>query len=254
MLPQYEADSVEVPFVIQHTQEHVTQDTFWAEHSHPTHELLWHERGASTATVGSRRWTITRSMGLWIPAGAPHSGWMPAGTWYRAAQFSVRSAPSLGDDAAAIELTPLLRLLLDRLSDPTLSDHSRTLTEALVFDLMHPAATQLLLRLPQSALLAPIVQSCQDSPRSMPTLGQWSRDLGVSSRTITRTFVAETGLGFSQWVTAAKAQFAVGPLTRGESLEEVAEAVGFSSSSAFSTAFKRVTGMSPGRFRTIDGH
>ena len=114
-LPVYGADAFEVPFVIAGANEQITRNTHWDDHSHPTHELLWNERGASTATIGSRTWTVTPSVGLWIPAGVLHSGWMPAGTWYRAAQFSVVSVPSISADAVAVEISPLLRLLLERL-------------------------------------------------------------------------------------------------------------------------------------------
>ncbi|RLP68633.1 AraC family transcriptional regulator [Mycetocola reblochoni] len=230
--------------------ERVEQDTVWQEHSHPTHELIWHENGASSATVGRRRWTITRSMGLWIPAGTPHSGRMPAGSTYRAHQFSVSATPALAAEAVGIELTPLLRLLLERLGENGLADASRALTEEMVLDVMRPSPRRLLLELPQSPLLRPIADRCQDSPSDTTTLAEWSSLLGVSSRTITRSFLAETGVGFSQWVATAKAQHAIAALTRGESLDDVAEQVGYASASAFSTAFRRVTGTSPGRFRT----
>ena len=53
-LPVYSAGAVEVPFVIAGMDELVSRETRWDAHSHPTHELLWNERGASSATVGSR--------------------------------------------------------------------------------------------------------------------------------------------------------------------------------------------------------
>src|SRR5690606_29219030 len=104
--------AVEVPFVIAGVSERLERRTHWVEHSHPTHELLWNEHGASTATVGRRTWTITPTCGLWMPAGVVHAGAAQAGTWYRATEFSTRSVPSIADAPVTVEITPLLRLLL----------------------------------------------------------------------------------------------------------------------------------------------
>jgi AraC-like DNA-binding protein len=248
-LPLYEAGAIPVPFVIRGNTERIAQDTHWDEHSHPTHELLWNDHGASTATVGERVWTVTRHHGLWIPAGVRHTGWTPAGTWQRAAMFSVDQVPAISDQPTAVEVTPLLRLLLDRLSDPGLGERALATTEATIVDVLEPAEHELLLRLPRSALLAPIVERMRTDPSDATSLTEWATRLGVSTRTVTRAFESETGLGFTRWVAAARAQQAITRLTAGETIDEVATAVGYRSATAFGTAFRRVTGMSPGRFR-----
>ena len=248
-LPVYEADAVEVPFVISGMDEQVHRDTRWEEHSHPTHELLWNEHGASTISVGSRTWTITPTLGLWIPAGVLHSGSAPAGTWYRAAQFGVRTAPPLAAEPVAVEITPLLGLLLDRLTRERLGEASRALTEAMVLDVLAPSARGLLVQVPASALLAPIVEAVLEDPADPRSLGDWAAELGTSTRTLTRAFRAETGLGFQRWASTVRTQRAMALLARGIGLDEVAERVGYRSVSAFGAAFRRTTGLTPGVFR-----
>lgn len=250
-LPLYEAGAVEVPFVIRDNTEVIARDTHWEEHSHPTHELLWNARGTSTATVGDRVWTVTPNNGLWIPAGIRHSGWTPAGTWQRAALFGIDSVPSISEHPVAVEVTELLRLLLDRLGEDGLDDSSRATTEATILDVLVPAAHELLLRIPHSPLLAPIAERLREDPSDTTSLAAWAEQSGVSTRTITRAFEAETGLGFSRWTATARAQHAILRLSAGDSIDEVAAAVGYRSSTAFGTAFRRVTGVSPGRFRAL---
>lgn len=247
----YSADEFAVPFVILGTYEEMARDTFWEEHSHPTHELLWNERGASTATVGSRTWTVTSAVGLWIPAGVPHTGWMPAGTASRAAQFSVRASSAIADGPVAVDITQILRLLLDRLCTEELSQSARASTEAVVLDVLAPTDRDLSLRVPKSIRLAPIVETIMSRPDDATTLEQWASRLDMSARTVTRLFRDETGLGFSKWVAAARAHHASALLARGDDIDDIAAAVGFGSSSAFATAFRRVTGMTPGRFRVL---
>lgn len=248
-LPLYEAGSVDVPYVIDGMDESIQRNTFWEEHSHPTHELIWNTRGTSSLTVGSRTWTITPSVGLWIPAGVRHTAWTPAGTWYRTAMFSVQTTVPIADEPVAVDVTDLLRLLLDRLVEPGLHTASRATTEAMVLDVLAPSPHELLTHVPASELLAPIVAAVDADVRAAGTLDEWAARLGVSARTITRQFQAETGLGFSRWVAASRIQRAIVLLTEGERIDDVAAAVGFRSASAFGTAFRRVTGSSPGRFR-----
>lgn len=245
----HEAGAAGLPFAIDGHVEVMARDTFWEEHSHPSHELLWNERGASTATVGARTWTLSSTAGLWVPAGTPHHGWAPAGTWQRAVQLDVDQVPSISAEPVGVDVTPLLRLLLDRLGTVDLGPASRASTEAVVLDLLVPATRQLLLRVPTSPLVAPLVAAVRADPADPTTLAQWAVRLEVSTRTLTRVFRTETGLGFSRWVATARAQHAAPLLARGEPVEEVAERVGYRSASAFGTAFRRVTGRTPGQFR-----
>lgn len=47
-LPRYTAGEVDVPYIVSGHGEVLELDTVWAEHSHPTHELLWNSRPSPT--------------------------------------------------------------------------------------------------------------------------------------------------------------------------------------------------------------
>src|SRR5699024_10421342 len=113
-LPRYAAGQLRLPMQVLGSAEPTEHGTDWAEQSHPTRELLWRDSGLGTVTIGARTWTITPPLGMWIPAGVPHSGWTPAGVVLNAAQFDV-AQPPVGDAPTAIRVHPLLRLLLERL-------------------------------------------------------------------------------------------------------------------------------------------
>lgn len=248
-LPSYAAGAVEVPYVIGEFAELVEQDTVWEVHSHPTHELLWNESGASTATVGPRTWTITPSVGLWMPAGAQHSAAAPAGTFYCAAHFDVATAPAISIEPVVVEITPLLRLLLLRLHEPDLAAASRSVTEAMIMDVLAPSSHELSVHVPELPLLRPVVDAVLHNPGDRRTLEDWANSLGVSSRTLTRAFRSETGQGFARWIASVRAQRAIGLLAAGQALDEVAAAVGYATVSAFGAAFRRTTGVTPSAFR-----
>ena len=239
-LPRYGVDDLDVPFVMAGMDARLERDTWWQEHSHPTHELLWNTEGASTVTCGARTWTVTPAHGVWIPAG------VRAGTWYCTAHFGPRQVPALAAEPVGVEMTPLLRLLLARVADTTLGAGSRTRAEAMVLDVREPAPHALLVENPDSDLLRPIVAAVRRDPADRRTLDAWSTTLGVSARTLTRAFRAETGLGFARWVARVRAHHALGLIASGVPLEEVAEATGYGSISAFGAAFRRETGRTPG--------
>ncbi|WP_416241696.1 helix-turn-helix domain-containing protein [Brachybacterium paraconglomeratum] len=67
-----------------------------------------------------------------------------------------------------------------------------------------------------------------------------------------RSFSSQTGLSFSAWRTRLRVRAAVPLLREGVSVARAAEAVGFSSPSAFSSACRTVTGRTPGCLRTAE--
>jgi len=249
-LPAYPAGSIEVPFAIYHFQEKVRQETHWSAHSHPTHELLWNDRGASQVTVGPKTWTSTTASGVWMPAGVLHSGVAPAGSWCNSTHFGIHALPSISAEPVAVEITDLLRLLLQRLADDRLSESSRRITEAAVMDNLVPAEHEIIVQAPRSGLLQPLVEAVYANPGDSRTLADWASALGVSPRTLTRAFQSDTGQGFTQWLAAVRTQHAVTQLLAGEDTEWIAERLGYRSLSAFGAAFKRATGMTPGVFRS----
>jgi len=249
VLPTFAAGSIEVPWVISAFDERVERPTVWSDHAHPTHELLWNEHGASSVTVGRRTWTITPRLGLWMPAGTVHAASAPAGTWYRASHFTTRRVPSIAEGPVPVEITELLRLLLQRLEDPELTSTSREVTETMVLDVLSPSTRALSVHVPASPLLQPIVQAALTDPADDRSLTDWSAALGVSARTITRAFHQETGLGFAAWTAGVRAQHAARMLVAGEHIEDVAIRLGYRSASAFGVAFRRATGLTPGAFR-----
>ncbi|MFC7401023.1 AraC family transcriptional regulator [Citricoccus sp. GCM10030269] len=253
-MPLQAAGSVSVDFTSVGIGEALETATRWSEHSHPVHELLWNDVGSSTLRVGPRTWTVTPTIGLWLPAGTVHTAEAPAGTVYRATYFSLDSlstttAPQPPDEPSSVRITGLLRELLNRLSDQNLAPTSRRLTEAMVLDVLSPAPHQFLIHEPATPLLRPIADALLQNPADPRTLGDWARELTVSERTITRAFRAETGLGFTRWVGAVRIQRATSLLADGESLEDIAAAMGYRSPSAFGAAFRRHTGTTPSSLR-----
>ncbi|MEO1029651.1 MAG: helix-turn-helix transcriptional regulator, partial [Pseudomonadota bacterium] len=74
---------------------------------------------------------------------------------------------------------------------------------------------------------------------------------GLNRRTAERLFSAQTGMSPAQWLRTARLSQSVISLVNGESIDEVALETGYKSRSAFSHAFKRKFGFSPGMTNTL---
>jgi AraC-like DNA-binding protein len=74
-----------------------------------------------------------------------------------------------------------------------------------------------------------------------------ARQLGCSRQTLYRRLKAE-GLTFEQLLDGVRRRVSLQLLGEGRPIKEIAYRVGFSEPSAFSRAFKRWTGSSPGKF------
>ena len=93
-----------------------------------------------------------------------------------------------------------------------------------------------------------VAQALMEDPADERTLAAWGQDVGASSRTLSRAFIAETGLPFARWRALVRLQRAMVALGARESVAEVARTVGYESASAFVAAFRRETGITPARY------
>jgi len=253
VLPHYAAGDLDVDFTIHGEGETLPTDTVWPDHSHPVHELLWTDVGVTRVTTGAQRghrlWTTSTTLGLWIPAGVGHTASAPAGTRYRAAYLSLTAGAAVGDQPVSVEITPLLRGLLDHIETPGLAADHRASAERVILDLLRPAQHELVVHVPDEPLIAAIALAVMDDPADARSLDDWATAVGVSPRTVTRAFQRETGLDFTRWAARARAHHAIGLLVRGHDVSDVAARTGYATVSAFGAAFRRTTGATPGAFQ-----
>jgi AraC-like DNA-binding protein/mannose-6-phosphate isomerase-like protein (cupin superfamily) len=222
--------------------------TEWEPHSHPAHELVWVRHGALTSRVGDRLFTVSEGSGLWVPAGAVHAGRLTAGAELHNAFFSPERTPLDFGGPTAVAMTPALEALLIHLARRDLDAGARARAEAVVFDLMEPTAPRLALRLPGDARADAVAEALLADPGDDRSLEEWARGLGVSPRTVSRSFRAGTGLSFGQWRQSLRIHRALALLNEGHEVQETADLLGYAQTSTFIDAFRRVMGTTPGAY------
>ncbi len=76
-------------------------------------------------------------------------------------------------------------------------------------------------------------------PARWQTLGQWAAEFAMSERNLARLVVRETGLSFRRWRHQLQLILALQMLIRGQTVQQTAQTLGYDSTTAFITMFKR---------------
>ncbi|MGR4009908.1 AraC family transcriptional regulator [Leucobacter sp. 1207-22] len=258
-----EAPEPQLARLLRHSPEHHVADPYlfttsvhvpdhavtWARHSHPEHELLWTDRGVVTMVTGGRQWTVTPGIGLWIPAGMEHEGSSRESTEIRTTYFAPESWTRTWDKPVAVRLVPAARELLIHLKNTRMSVQQRLRAQQVCVDMLElNDSLDLDVPIPEDQRLALLVEKVLGDPADDRSLEQWASLLNMTSRTLTRAFSAEVAMSFTQWRRLVRMRAALGALTDGDSVKYVARRVGYSTTSAFVTAFRKTVGCTPGEF------
>ncbi|MDO5125833.1 MAG: helix-turn-helix transcriptional regulator [Ruminococcus sp.] len=91
-----------------------------------------------------------------------------------------------------------------------------------------------------------------DNLQQKLTVRSTAKYLGLDPTYLSKLFVKEVGKGFRQFIIDTKISTAKNMIMNNKiSFSEISLALGFSSQSAFISAFKKNTGTTPGEFRKL---
>nr|WP_260400661.1 AraC family transcriptional regulator [Paraburkholderia bannensis] len=158
----------------------------------------------------------------------------------------------LPEHCEVLGVSPLLRQLLEQAAD--LPARYRTegreghLMGLLLHEIAEMPALPLNAPLPGEPRLARTCGEFLKAPSLEIGIDDMAANAGMSRRTFTRQFRLQTGISYLEWRQQACLLAAVVRLGRGEPVTRVAMELGYSSPSAFSTAFEAVLGEAPSRY------
>jgi AraC-like DNA-binding protein/quercetin dioxygenase-like cupin family protein len=218
-------------------------------HVHEDHQLAWASNGVLTVRSGDEAWVLPPTRALWIPAGVRHETLSDGAATMRTAYVQPNSCPIEWTNCTPVNVSPLVAELLGHLERNDLDPSARSHAEYLLVELLEPVATfSFEVRMPTDDRALHVAEMLIENPADDRTLTTWGADVGASSRTLARAFIAETGLPFARWRALVRLQRAIAALGSNETVAEVARQVGYESASAFVAAFRRETGITPARY------
>lgn len=217
-------------------------------HSHDCDQLLYGGSGMMTVTTDQGAWLLPPKRALWIPAGTVHTVRM-IGPVATRSLFSVPNLAIRGSSRCeVIRITPLIHALLIAAYEARalpLDARKHLLLSLLLTELRGASSELLSLAFPVSKALSEKCQAYLTNPTPHETIEAWSDELGMSRRAFTRRFRRETGQSFATWRQQACLFVALPRLAAGETVTNVAFSLGYASSAAFTSMFRRVFGTTP---------
>lgn len=215
-------------------------------------QLIYSARGAATVHTEPGSWVAPPHRAVWVPGGIPHRIDVAGRVSLRIVYFaaSLRALPAR---CQVFTVSPLLRELILRVvaTAPLHLDVPRyARLVAVLVDLLDDVAPEPALRLPtpldpRARALADLLRDHLHDTTSLPAL---ARAAGASRRTLERLFVTETGMTIGSWRRRLRMLEALRLLADGRPVASAAVAVGYSTPSAFSAAFRAELGISPAHF------
>lgn len=221
-------------------------------HHHSCGQLLGSRHGLLTVDAGNCRWVVPATHAVWIPPDVPHglrshgpySGW--------SVYVSAQACSGLPDKPCVLSITNLLREAITRAAswkDVNLNAPQKRLAGVILDEIGSLPEVNLGLSMPQDIRLLRIAQTLSDNPDDGRRLEEWAVWAGMSSRTLTRRFRAETGFSFNEWRQRIRLLRSLELLAAGKPVTAIALDLGYDNVSAFIALFRQIFGTTPGRFK-----
>jgi len=222
-------------------------------HRHAHGQLFGADTGLVTVGARHGHWVVPATHAVWVPPHEAHS-MRSHGSFSGWSLYVGESAcASLPAEPRTIKTSALLRAAVSRASswpDAPLDDAQTRLAMVILDEITGTEDDGLGLPMPQDARLLRVAQQLAAAPGDQRSLDEWAAVAAVSSRTLSRRFVEETGCTFSQWRQRARLMKAVELLAADHAVTAIAIDLGYENLSAFIAAFKRMFGVTPARFNS----
>ncbi|MFQ3555686.1 helix-turn-helix transcriptional regulator [Streptomyces gramineus] len=217
-------------------------------HVHDDHQLAWASSGVVMVDTGDRCWVLPPHLALWIPGGLRHATGALRASVLQGVYLEPSTCPLAWTGPTVLAVSPLARHLIAYLAGE-LPSAVRLHAEAVLLEVLRPAGGAVFeLPLPADPRAREVAGLLLDDPADQRGLAELAHEVGSSSRTLLRLFLAETGMTFNEWRVHARLQASLAHLAEGTPVGRVAERVGYATPSAFVAAFRRVTGATPAAY------
>ncbi|MBB1487193.1 AraC family transcriptional regulator [Oceanospirillum sediminis] len=221
-------------------------------HSHPRGQLAYASEGILKIYTDDGIWIVPPTQAVWIPGNIRHSVNAEITAEIRHLFIDPSHLQDFPDQCSVLEMHTLLKELILRVADfgrEYQPDSPASRVCAVILDeLTQLQPSQLHLPFARDKRLQKVMQMMIKRPDAEPPLAFWADQASTSERTLSRLFIKETGMNFSQWRRQLLLQEAVRRLNQKESVTHIALELGYRSTSAFVAMFRQALGKPPGQY------
>lgn len=216
-------------------------------HKHSEGQILFARSGTVEVTTEGKVYLLPPSRLAWIPPERQHELKFRTPTQLRTAYVPETILGQELPDTRIMQTTELFRALLLRIVEAKKLEATfrENLEKLLIAELPTLPSEQFHLTLPSDERAKRVALALLETPSDTRNLEDWASIAACSAKTLSRLFTNETGQTFKLWRRHVKLLSALDHLETGKSVTETAHAVGFSTSSAFTEAFRLTFGYPP---------
>ncbi|KDM93161.1 AraC family transcriptional regulator [Photobacterium galatheae] len=219
-------------------------------HQHRKGQILYAPQGCMTFALEHAICILPPTKAVWIPPQTAHRAVMTNVVAYRSLYFdgTVYDGP---EEITMIEVNDLLKALMNRMAfwpwDKPEAEMVKT--TALFWEEFYLAKRHdYQLPVPVDARLNLFRTQIMQDTFLAPSASSLAESVGLSPKTVTRIFKADTGMSYQDWRQQWRLLKAIELLSSGMLVADVSVWLEFSSDSAFIAFFKQQTGKTPLRF------
>lgn len=224
-------------------------------HLHREAQLVFAARGVMQVQTPRGVWLVPPERAVWVPPRLVHAIDVLSDIEMRTLYFQPRWLARQRTGAAIssefiVRVGALMREAILAMFEPQCEQtRMATLAKLVVMDLRDAGDASTFMPMPIDEKARQVANIVLADPAAERDLESLAAEAGISGRTLTRLFPEQTKLTFKSWKQRARVIAAIERLGQpGVSVKQVARALGFSSTAAFSFAFRDVTGETPTAF------
>lgn len=214
-------------------------------HRHHEAQFLYAACGMMRLVTDQGAWIIPPSRGVWIPPLVEHEIYMSGEVHMRSLFIAAELSPATLQSCCVLAVTPLLRELILRASQGPEQAKNLLIQHLMLEEIAALENLPLHIPMPSDRRLQGICLTLLKTPDHPNTLEDWAQEVGASSRTLARLFQVQLKMNFNAWRQQLRLMEALPRLLAGESVQSVAQTLGYGSARAFSAMFRRLLGENP---------
>jgi len=225
-----------------------------ARHRFPVHAHAWSQfvyatSGTLMVTLEKAQYVITPEQAIWIPTRMAHTTGALDDVEFRNLYIDDAANLQMPDGCHVFSVSRLLRALIEEIDETERHGGEREYRDrldGLVLDqIVRLKRLSFYLPWPQTESLREVCEYLYRHPDDRRNVDEWAATAGMSARTLTRHFIAETGVALGSWRQKLRVFRSMEWISARRRITDVALELGFASTSAFIFAFRREIGCSP---------
>ena len=216
-------------------------------HVHGCGQLVFAQHGPMLLETRNGIVRMGPDRAAWLPAGESHAVFLDR--QFRYHSLYIDSDFCSRGTHGVFTLSPLLReLIIDVSSWPESNlsaEEKMRRAQIIVDEIVRPPRTGSSFRIPDDKKLGIICRAIERDTSIGKSLDDWALEVGGSTKTLRRLFLAQTGMAFQQWRNHVRMTRALELQMSGMREIDVALAVGYATEGAYAQAFKKFYGHPP---------